>query len=94
VREQVESLGARFIELPLDTSDAEGAGVTIVGPTNLPSQAAADASRVYARNLANFLALLVKDGALVVNLDDEVVRGALLTHEGRVANDAVRSRLG
>jgi NAD(P) transhydrogenase subunit alpha len=49
---------------------------------------------VYARNLANLLVLLVKDGALHVDLDDEVVRGALLTHEGRVVADAVRARLG
>jgi NAD(P) transhydrogenase subunit alpha len=175
VKEQVESLGARFLALPLDTSAAEGAGgyakaqsdeflakqrallservraadavittaqvpgarapllveadvvagmkpgsvivdlaaagggncaltrpdetvhahgVTILGPTNLPSEAAVDASRVYARNLANLVALLVKDGALVVDLEDEVVRGSLLTHEGRVVPEAVRARLG
>jgi len=69
-------------------------GVTILGPTNLPSEAAVDASRVYARNLANLVALLVKDGALAVDLEDEVVRGALLTHEGRVVAEAVRARLG
>ncbi|HSJ96360.1 MAG TPA: Re/Si-specific NAD(P)(+) transhydrogenase subunit alpha, partial [Myxococcota bacterium] len=55
-------------------------GVTILGPTNLPSEAAVDASRVYARNLANLAALLVKDGALTVDLEDEIVRGALVTH--------------
>jgi NAD(P) transhydrogenase subunit alpha len=69
-------------------------GVTILGPTNLPSEAAVDASRVYARNLANLAALLVRDGALVVDLADEIVRGALLTHEGRVVAEAVRARLG
>jgi NAD(P) transhydrogenase subunit alpha len=69
-------------------------GVTILGPTNLPSEAAVDASRVYARNLANLAALLVKDGALTVDLEDEIVRGALVTHEGRVVAEAVRARLG
>ena len=58
------------------------------------SEAAVDASRVYARNLANLVALLVKDGALVVDLEDEVVRGALVAHEGRVVAEAVRARLG
>lgn len=175
VKEQVESLGARFLSLPLDTSGAEDAGgyakaqsdeflakqrallaervraadavittalvpgarapllieaevvagmkpgavivdlaaagggncaltrpdqtvcahgITILGPTNLPAEAAADASRVLARNLANLVALLVKDGALAVNLDDEVVRGALVAHEGRVVAEVVRARLG
>jgi len=175
VKEQVESLGARFVELPLDTRDAEGAGgyakaqsdeflakqrellgervrasdavittalvpgapapllidaavvsgmrrgsvivdlaaanggncaltrpdervaadgVTVLGPTNLPSQAAHDASRVYARNLAALLQHLVKDGAVQLDLADEITRGALLTHEGRVANEAVRTKLG
>jgi len=175
VKEQVESLGARFIELALDTRDAEGAGgyaraqsdeflarqrellgervraadavittalvpgarapllidasvvsgmrrgsvivdlaaanggncgltrpdevvaaggVTVLGPTNLASQAAHDASRVYARNLAALLQHLVKDGAVKLDLEDEITRGALLTYEGRVANEAVRAKLG
>jgi NAD(P) transhydrogenase subunit alpha len=175
VKEQVESLGARFVELPLETRDAEDAGgyakaqsdeflakqrallaervraadavittaqvpgarapllieeevvagmkhgavivdlaaagggncaltradervrahgVTIVGPTDLPSQAAVDASRVYARNLANLLQHLLRDGAVHVDLGDEITRGALLTHEGRVVSEAVRARLG
>ena len=175
VKEQIESLGGRFVELPLDTSDAEGAGgyakaqseeflakqrellgarvraadavistaavpgarapllipaevvagmkpgavivdlaaatggncaltkadetvvahgVTILGPTNLPAAAAHDASRVYARNLATLLLHLVKDGKLQLDLEDEITRGALLTHEGQVVNPAVRTKLG
>jgi proton-translocating NAD(P)+ transhydrogenase subunit alpha len=175
VKEQIESLGARFVELPLDTSDAEGAGgyakaqseeflakqrellgsrvklsdavvstaavpgarapvlidaetvagmkpgsvivdlaaatggncaltkadetvvahgVTILGPTNLASDAAADASRVYARNLATLLLHLVKDGALVIDLEDEITKGALVTRDGQVVHPAVRSKLG
>ncbi|RIK97315.1 MAG: Re/Si-specific NAD(P)(+) transhydrogenase subunit alpha [Proteobacteria bacterium] len=175
VKEQIESLGARFVELPLDTSDAEAAGgyakaqsdeflakqrallgarvkiadavvstaavpgsrapllidaetvagmkpgsvivdlaaatggncaltradetvvahgVTILGPTNLPSTAAVDASRVYARNLATLLLHLVKDGALALDLEDEITRGTLLTQGGEVVHPAVRAKLG
>jgi NAD(P) transhydrogenase subunit alpha len=175
VKEQIESLGARFVELALDTSDAEAAGgyakaqseeflakqrellgarvkladavvttaavpgarapllieaetvagmkpgsvivdlaaatggncaltkadqevvahgVTVLGPTNLPSEASADASRVYARNVATLLQHLVKDGALALDLEDEITRGALLTRDGEVVHPAVRAKLG
>jgi NAD(P) transhydrogenase subunit alpha len=68
-------------------------GVHVLGPTNLPAQAAHDASRVYARNLTALLQHLVKDGALQLDLGDEITRGALLTHEGRVVAEAVQARL-
>ncbi|MGH6989908.1 MAG: Re/Si-specific NAD(P)(+) transhydrogenase subunit alpha [Stellaceae bacterium] len=62
-------------------------GVTIIGPANLPSEIAVDASSLYARNLAAFLALLIdKDKNLVVNLEDEIVKAALLTQGGAVVN--------
>jgi NAD(P) transhydrogenase subunit alpha len=173
VKEQVESIGARFIELDLDTKDAEGAGgyakaqseefyrrqreqlgkrvaavdvvvttalvpgqpapvlieesavramrpgsvivdlaaekggncactqadreivvqgVRILGPTNLPSDVAVNASQMYAKNLTTFLEVIVREGKLVLDLEDEIVRGALLTHAGEITNEAVRSR--
>jgi NAD(P) transhydrogenase subunit alpha len=67
-------------------------GVRILGPTNLPSDLAVNASQMYARNLVTFLAHLVRDGKLVLDLEDEILRGALLTHEGAIANEAVRAR--
>ncbi len=175
VREQVESLGARFVELDLETADAEDAGgyaraqgedfyvkqrellarhvksadvvittalvpgqrapvlieedavrgmrdgsvivdlaaekggntactqadrsvvthgVTVMGPTNLPSLAAVHASQMYAKNLSTFLAHLMRDGSLAIDLEDEITRGTLLTHEGKVVNEAVRAKLG
>jgi NAD(P) transhydrogenase subunit alpha len=175
VKEQIASLGARFVELPLDTSDAEGTGgyakaqsdeflakqrellgarvkvsdavistaavpgarapllidaetvagmkpgsvivdlaaatggncaltkadetvvahgVTILGPTNLPSEASVDASRVYARNLATLLLHLVKDGAFAMDLEDEITKGALVTRDGQVVHPAVKAKLG
>ncbi len=173
VREQVESLGARFVELDLDTSDAEGAGgyaraqseefyrrqreqlgkrvaaadvvittalvpgqrapllideaavramrrgsvivdlaaekggncaatepdqqtvvdgVTVIGFTNLPAQVPAHASQMYGKNVTTFLKHLVNEGRIVLDLDDEITRGALLTHECRIVNEAVQSR--
>ena len=69
-------------------------GVTILGPTNLPAEVAHDASRLYARNLATLLLHLVKDGKLQLDLEDEITRSALLTHDGQVVNAAVRAKLG
>jgi NAD(P) transhydrogenase subunit alpha len=51
-------------------------GVTILGPTNLPSQVPVHASQMYARNVLTVLKYLVKDGKLEINPDDEIVRGA------------------
>jgi NAD(P) transhydrogenase subunit alpha len=47
-------------------------GVTFIGYTNMPSRVAADATQLYARNLFNFVSLLVKDGK--INLEDEIVK--------------------
>jgi NAD(P) transhydrogenase subunit alpha len=68
-------------------------GVTIHGPTNLPSTTPVHASQLYARNVTELLRELVKDGALAIDLGDEVVRGACITHAGEVVNDAVKATL-
>jgi len=172
VREQVESLGARFVELDLDTGDAEDAGgyaraqseafyqkqrlelgkkvgasdvvittalvpgqrapllideaalqrmkpgsvivdlaaekggncagtepdrevivhgVRIIGPTNLPADVPSDASRMYAKVLTAFLKHLAPKGELALDFEDEITRGALLTRDGAIANDAARA---
>jgi len=54
----------------------------IVGASNLPSSGAVHASELYSRNLYNMLKLLVVDGQLVLDWDDEVVASCILTHEG------------
>jgi NAD(P) transhydrogenase subunit alpha len=55
-------------------------GVTIVGETNLPALVAADASSLYARNVLDFLKLIVnKEGALHVDLEDDIVAACLMT---------------
>ncbi len=60
-------------------------GVTLVGETNLPALVAADASALYARNVLDFLKLvLTKEGELLVNLEDDIVAACLMTHNGEV----------
>ena len=59
-------------------------GVKIIGYTDLVSRMGSSASRFFGANVANLLKLLVKDGALAFDLDDEVVRAATLVHEGEV----------
>ena len=61
-------------------------GVTIMGYTNLPSRLAVDTSSLYARNLFNFVQLIVKDGALALDWDDEIVKGAGLTKDGEIVH--------
>jgi len=65
-------------------------GVQIVGWANLPGRIASDASALYARNLTAFLGLLVKDGALAVDLEDEILKAAVVTHGGTVVHEGVR----
>jgi NAD(P) transhydrogenase subunit alpha len=66
-------------------------GVTIHGPTNLPATMPVHASQLYARNVTELLRELVRDGALALDFDDEIVKGACVTHGGAVVNDAVRA---
>ncbi len=65
-------------------------GVTIVGWSNLPGRIAADASALYARNLTAFVGLMVKDGGLAVDLEDEILKAAVVTHGGAVVHEGVR----
>lgn len=66
-------------------------GVTIHGPLNVPSQVPFHASEMYAKNLFNFLNLMVEEGAFKPDWDDEVVAGALLTKEGEIMNEQVKA---
>jgi NAD(P) transhydrogenase subunit alpha len=60
-------------------------GVTIVGETNLPALVAADASSLYARNVLDFLKLVInKEGALHVDMSDDIVAACLMTQGGEV----------
>ncbi|MFZ3121089.1 MAG: Re/Si-specific NAD(P)(+) transhydrogenase subunit alpha [Variovorax sp.] len=60
-------------------------GVTLVGETNLPARVAADASSLYARNVLDFLKLILpKEGGLKIDLDDDIVAACRMTQDGQV----------
>lgn len=65
-------------------------GVKVIGPTNLPSEMAGDASALYAKNIQNLVDLLVDEGKLNLDFGDEVIAGACLTHEGEIKNERAK----
>jgi NAD(P) transhydrogenase subunit alpha len=67
----------------------ERAGVTILAPTNLPATVPVHASQLYSRNVTAFLGLLIKDGELNVDMNDDVVGPSCGTHEGSWVNSRV-----
>ena len=69
-------------------------GVTIMGPTNLPSTMPFHASQMYARTVTSFLGHLVNNGQVKLDLDDDLTRGPLVTHQGEVVHPAVKAALG
>lgn len=69
-------------------------GVTILGPTNLPSTVPYHASQMYAKNVTTFLLHLTKDGAVTVDTADEITRETLVAQGGEVVNPRVRQLLG
>lgn len=78
-----------------DETLRSGNGVTIVGAGSLPSAMATAASASYARNVSAVLRHLLRDGVLTFDPDDEITRGVLVTHAGRIVHpdvaDAARS---
>ena len=67
--------------------------VVIAGPTNLPATVPFHASQMYARTVTNYLAHLLKEGAVKLDLNDELTRGPLVTHQGEIVHDVVTGRL-
>lgn len=66
-------------------------GVTIVGNSNLPSGMPFDASKMYGKNVLNFLQLIInKDGVLGLNFEDDIVKGCCITYNGELVNDRVK----
>jgi H+-translocating NAD(P) transhydrogenase subunit alpha len=66
-------------------------GVTIVGNSNLPATMPSDASKLYGKNILNFLQLITnKEGQINLNWDDDLVKGSCITHDGEVVSERVR----
>jgi NAD(P) transhydrogenase subunit alpha len=66
-------------------------GVTIVGPVNLPATMPDHASQLYARNASALLDLMIEDGQLKVDLDDEILAGACITREGEIVHPSTKA---
>lgn len=66
-------------------------GVTVLAPTNLPATVPVHASQLYSRNITSFLSLLIKDGQLQIDMNDDVVGPSCVTHQGEVVNKRVAS---
>jgi H+-translocating NAD(P) transhydrogenase subunit alpha len=86
----VEQGGNCPLSRPDEIVDADG--VSIMGYTNLPARLAVDTSNLYSRNLYNFVALIVdkKTGALALDWNDEIVKGAGLTRDGQIVHPALK----
>jgi NAD(P) transhydrogenase subunit alpha len=81
-------IAGQDLQVPVD-----GGTVTLVGLQDAASAMPSDASRLFAKNIANLLALMTADGKVVPDFDDEVVAGACLTHAGAVRHAATAEAL-
>lgn len=68
-------------------------GVTILAPTNLPATVPVHASQLYSRNVTSFLNLLIKDGELNLDMNDDVIGPSCVTHDGKCLNQRVAAAL-
>lgn len=82
--------GGGNCELSRPGETVEEGGVRIVAPLNLPSTMATDASILWSRNVTNFLLAFWKDKAFKVDMDDEIMRGAVITHQGSIVHPWVK----
>ena len=78
-------------ELTKDNETVRNNGVTIIGNSALASSVPADASKLYGKNILNFLQLIIdKDGKLNLNWEDDLVKGSCITHNGEVVHERVK----
>ena len=68
-------------------------GVKVAGFSNLPARLPADSSSLYAKNLLSFLELLIKDGEISIDLEDEIINDSLVTHAGEIRHQGIHSQL-
>jgi NAD(P) transhydrogenase subunit alpha len=73
-------------------------GVLVLGPLNVPSMVPYHASQMYSSNITSFIKLLFKNGSLNIDLEDEIIRETLVTHESKIVHsrvlEAMQSQLG
>jgi H+-translocating NAD(P) transhydrogenase subunit alpha len=69
-------------------------GVSIVGNSNLAGGMPSDASKLYGKNVLNFLQLIIdKEGNIVLNFEDDIVQGSCITHDRNIVNERVKALL-
>jgi proton-translocating NAD(P)+ transhydrogenase subunit alpha len=82
------------VELTKAGEDVDVNGVVIMGTRNVPSTMPLHTSQLYARNVANLLLHLVKDGAINLDFDDEITKGSCVTHAGEIVSERAKQLLG
>ena len=105
-RDQVEQMrrGSVIIDLAADQGGncelsepgqvVDHGGVRVHGPENIASSVPVDSSRMFARNVQNYLMHLFRGESLELDLDDELVQGTLVTCDGTIVHEGVRAALG
>jgi len=79
-------------EVTKNNETIEHKGVTIVGQSNYPAQMPVDASRMFGKNVLNFMKLIIgEEGELNLNFEDDIVKGTCITHKGEIYNERVKS---
>ncbi|MCG5549076.1 Re/Si-specific NAD(P)(+) transhydrogenase subunit alpha [Halorhodospira halochloris] len=73
--------------------DVTHRGVIVAGPKNLPASLAVHTSEMYSKNLYNLLSLMIADGQLQLDWEDQVIADTCLTHDGKVRHEPTRERL-
>lgn len=69
-------------------------GVTIIGLLNLPATLPVHASQMYGKVITNFLDLLIKDGRIDLNFEDEIIASMCITHNGEIVQEQTRKMMG
>ncbi len=80
----IASITGGNCELTEDGKTINVHGVTIIGNSNFPSSMPQDSSRMFGKNIQNFLKLILKTDQLELNFNDEIVAGTCITHEGKI----------
>ena len=105
-REMVQGMqpGSVIVDLPAEQGGnceltragetVEEYGVSIIGPINLATSIPFHASQMFAKNISALLLLMIKDGKLNLDMDDQVIRETVVTHGGEIGNPRVREALG
>ncbi len=80
-------------ELTVPGREVQHGHTSILGPLNVPSMMAEDASRMYAQNVSSLLSLFVREGRIELDWSDEVISKTILTHDGKIRHEATRQLL-